>query len=529
MASDSMYLRAIIPSLPAEIAQKIRSLCTTPANEIMLENLVRLLAGGEHAADAPTSIQEQWLEKQAATKKVLSTLQPTNSEKKRSREDEPLDGSQLPKRVRLSPPPSAPSGPNDIPTGKPLFTLHALSTTSPVRKKVDITITTTTITLTNTSSRAIEATVPLASIRRAFIVPTRGKSKAHWTVVLLSSDIPEKGKATPGTTPENQQVIFGVDATTSAPLTTTSYIDPSEPAVNVSPKATETLPFLHDFLAHLHVPAIAPSTAVFRSVCAGTGKSASPDGIPGVEAYRAAKAGSLWFTREGVLWGESKPCEFWPVEDLRGAADGLRIIGSGRTCTVILTRRGAPPGEGPAEDEEMGEETEFGMVDAKEREGINEWVRSHRHLFGRAPGALPEEDSKDVKMKAVNSGPLTIRTLMEGSDSEDDDFSASVSDLDGSEQSTDGNTSDEDVGDKESGEHDSEADAEGSADDLKEEEEEEEELDPAHHPLLRPGAMPKMSKAALEMAVGIVENDLTGSSAQGRDEPEEEEEDELED
>lgn len=121
---------------------------------------------------------------------------------------------------------------------------------------------------------------------------------------------------------------------------------------------------------------------------------------------------------------------------------------------------------------------------------------------------------------------------MEGSDSEDDDFSASVSDLDGSEQSTDGNTSDGGVNDKdedaEGDEDEGEDDAEGSVDDLKEEEEEEEEeFDPTHHPLLRPGAMPKMSKAALEMAVGIVENDLVGGSAQGRDGPEEEEEDEL--
>ena len=235
----------------------------------------------------------------------------------------------------------------------------------------------------------------------------------------------------------------------------------------------------------------------------------------------------------GVLWGESKPCEFWPVEDLRGAADGLRIVGSGRTCSVILTRRSAPENGEPAgdEEEELGEETEFGMVDAKEREGINEWVRSHRHLFGRAPGAPPEDVPKDVKMKVVNSGPMTIRTLMDGSDSEDEDFSASVSDLDGSERSTDGDSSDEDASGKEGDGNDSEADAEGSEDDLKEEEEEEEEeeLDPAHHPLLRPGAVPKMSKAALEMAVGIVENDLLGSSAQGRDEPDEEEEDELED
>ena len=37
-----------------------------------------------------------------------------------------------------------------------------------------------------------------------------------------------------------------------------------------------------------------------------------------------------------------------------------------------------------------------------------------------------------------------------------------------------------------------------------------EELDPKRHPLLQPGAMPRMSKAAMEMAIGMVTVDLTG-------------------
>src|SRR6266567_1383025 len=37
-------------------------------------------------------------------------------------------------------------------------------------------------------------------------------------------------------------------------------------------------------------------------------------------------------------------------------------------------------------------------------------------------------------------------------------------------------------------------------------------LDPAHHPLLRPGALPRMSKASIEMAVGFVEDAFGGGS-----------------
>ncbi|KAF8200318.1 histone chaperone Rttp106-like-domain-containing protein [Pholiota molesta] len=435
MASETHYLRAIMPSLPTEIAQKIRSLCVTPANEIMLENLVRFIAGGDAASDSSKSVQEQWSEKQIATKRVLTTFLPVNiSDKKRAREEDiAQDQDSQPKKPRLSPPTATANG-NDVTPSGPLYTLHALSATSPVRKKVDITIHKNAITMTHPTSRAVESVIPLSAIKRAFIVPTRGKSKPHWTVILLSSDVPVKSR--PGAPAENQQVIFGVDATSAAPFTTTSYIAAPNPPV----------------------PVIRPSPAVFRSVCAGTGASASSAGIPGVEAYRAAKAGSLWFAKEGILWGESKPCEFWPVDALLGRAEGLRVIGSGRTCTVVLTRRSAPAEDGQEaeeEEEDMGEESEFGMVDAKEREGINEWVRNHRHLFGKTHGEKNGKKEEETTKSRIRR--MRIFDEREGSEDEGDENDA----------------------------------------------EEGGNLDPARHPLLRPGAMPKMSKAALEMAVEL--------------------------
>ncbi|KAF8968792.1 histone chaperone Rttp106-like-domain-containing protein [Flammula alnicola] len=528
MASETHYLRAIMPSLPTEIAQKIRSLCTTPANETMLENLVRLLSGGEHAPDASKGIQEQWSEKQASMKKVLATLVPI-SEKKRARDEDNLHGeeSQQSKKPRLSPSTNTANGNSATPIGPgpPLFTLHSLSVTSPVRKKVDITIHKNAIMMTNPSSGGVEGNVPLLSIRRAFIVPTRGKSKPHWTVILLSSDIPEKGKPAPGASSENQQVMFGLDATSTTPFTTTTYND-GEPSAQVAPKGTETLPAVRQFLSHLNIPLIEPTTDVFKSACAGVGNNACPNGIPGVEAYRAAKGGNLWFSKEGILWGESKPCEFWPVEDLLGKSEGVRIVGSGRTCTVILTRRSIAPGEMQEDEEDMGEETEFGMVNAKEREGVNEWVRNHRHLFGKIGSSAAKEK---VPLPVQTSGPLTIRTLMDVSDDEDEDFSANISDLDGSERSSNEGSSEENGGDG-SDEEEGEGSEDGEGDLEEKDEDEVEELDPAKHPLLRPGAMPKMSRAALEMAVDIVENAFVGGRGRGEGELEDEdEEDELED
>jgi len=249
------------------------------------------------------------------------------------------------------------------------------------------------------------------------------------------------------------------------------------------------------------------------------GSNAGIGGIPGVEAHHAAKAGNLWFSKDGILWGESKPCEFWPVADLISKTKGLRIAGSGRICSVILTRRNRAEDIGDDEEDDVGEETEFGMIDAKEIESINEWVRSHRHLFGNQRN---KTISKEDLPKVQPAGPLTIRTLTEESDDEDDDFSASVSDLDGSEGLSEESSSEDDEENENESKHGS-VDEHGSDVDMEDRGDEDGELDPAKHPLLRPGAMPRMSRAALEMAVDIVENAFVGTAGQ------EDGEDELDD
>ena len=517
MASETLYLRSILPSLPTEIASKLRNLCSSPANESVFENLVRFLSGAEHSPDASKDIYEQWSEKQAATRSVLSNLTPLYLDKKRPRDEDQMEDADYSKRQRVQQPELA-----EPDSGDPLMTLHALSATSPIRKKVDITIHKNVIKFTNPTTHASEGSISVSSMKRAFIVPTRGKSKPHWTVIILSSDIPDRGKPLPGSSPDNHQLIFGTDATCASNFSITTYPDAMSHITKLA-KGTSTLPSLREFLSHLGIPVIEPTVDVFKSACPGIGSNAGVGGIPGVEAHLAAKAGNLWFSKDGILWGESKPCEFWPVTDLISKTEGLRIVGSGRTCSVILTRKSSAE-DNEEDDDDVGEETEFGMVDAKEKEGINEWVRDHCHLFGNQKN---KTISKEKPPKVQSSGPLTIQTLTGESDDEDDDFSASVSDLDGSERlSEESSSEDEDNGDGDgdgdgsehgSGyENGSDADAEGLED-------EDDDLDPAKHPLLQPGAMPRMSRAALEMAVDIVENALVGTGDQ------EDEEDELDD
>ena len=441
---SSHYLRSILPSLPTEIATKLRNLCSSPANESVFENLVRFLSGAEHSPDASKDIYEQWSEKQATTRSVLSNLTPLSSlDKKRprgeDRMDEDADSQQSNKRQRVPQPDQLIA---ELESGDPLITLHALSATSPIRKKVDITIHKNVIKFTNPTTQATEGSnISVSSMKRAFILPTRGKPKPHWTVIILSSDIPDRGKPIPGSSSDNHQLIFGTDATCASNFSITTYPDAMSHMTKLA-KGTSTLPSLREFLSHLGIPIIEPTVDVFKSACPGIGSNAGVGGIPGVEAYRAAKAGNLWFSKDGILWGESKPCEFWPVTDLISKTEGLRVVGSGRTCSVILTRKSSAEDIGDdGEDDDVGEETEFGMVDAKEKEGINGWVRDHRHLFGNQRN---KSKSKEQPLKVQSSGPLTIQTLTENSDDEDDDFSASVSDLDGSERLSEESTSEDD-------------------------------------------------------------------------------------
>lgn len=254
-----------------------------------------------------------------------------------------------------------------------------------------------------------------------------------------------------------------------------------------------------------------PTTAVFKSAVGGTGSGST--GVPGIEAYRGAKAGTLWFMKEGILWGEGKPCEFWSVEDLISKTDGLRVVNAGgRTCTVILTRKSGADEEVGEDEEDVGIESEFSMVNSREQDGISRWERQYRHLFGKK------------KLVEGQNGTATANGHMDDeSDESDEDFEIDSDEDDNGSPSSD-SEDDEGGGGQNEDKDAEESDAEGS--DVGSEEDAEGELQAENHPLMRPGAMPRMSRAAIDMVVGMVEEDMMGP-AQGDES--EEEKDELED
>ncbi|KAK2464122.1 hypothetical protein APHAL10511_003870 [Amanita phalloides] len=510
------YYRTVLPSLPGELAIQLEQLCHVPSTEPLLDVVIRFICGAGCPETFSDTIRSQWSKKQQEMRKALYALCPSSLGLKRAREGDTdiVSGN---KRQKFTPTNSdvcldERSTLEDV--GQPVFTLRSISVTSPIRKKVDITIHKTSIRFTSPGTHSIEATVPLSALHRAFLLPTRGKHKAHWTIVLISSDNPDRGKPNRSSAQAFPQVIFGVDATTTSSLATTKYNSKSEPTNETVPKGGTTLPSLKIFLSYLDTQILEPTTKVFTSACSGYGANAGQNGIPGVEAYRAAKAGSLWFMKEGILWGESKPCEFWAVEDLLGKGEGLRLLTNpgGRTCSVTLTRRGGD--EVSPDDEDVGIESELTMIDSREQEGITQWVRSHRHLFGRK-GPGKEENQKARSPAKAYAGAMTIHQFGGASDDEDEDFEMESEDEDSGSGSSSESDEEYDKG-EESGAQDS--DAEGS-------DEEVEELKEEHHPLLQRGAVPRMSKATIEMIVSMVEEDFRG----GKGAASSDEEDELED
>ncbi|KAK0448329.1 histone chaperone Rttp106-like-domain-containing protein [Desarmillaria tabescens] len=479
---EPQFLRVVSSCLPGDLSQKLKTLSkSSPEAETILDDVIRFVSGAESGAGGSDG---GWHEKQAAVKKGLDELlHPADLKRRRDAEG---DIPQTSKRPKLDH--------DDASDGSHRFTLHSVSTTSPIRKKVDIVVHDSIIKFVVPASQAVEAVVPVSQLSRAFILPTRGKTKPHWTVVVISTNTTAKGASSP-------QIIFGLDASAPSPLST---ID-SSAVKKIVNKGDPTLPAIKELLSHLQVPILQPSTEVFKSACTSKGS----DGCPGIEAYLGAKVGSLWFMKEGILWGESKPCEFWPVEDLMGKPDGLRMISAtGRTCTLILTRRSeGDPGE---EEEDGGEETSFSLIDGKEQDGINQWVKRFQGAFGKKKG----EEKRPAPLPAT--GKMTIMQIGDESDEEDEDFK---DDSDEQEEEATSDSSDEENGG--GGDSGSEGDAEGSDDEDASGDEDEEVLKEENHPLLRPGAMPRMSRAAIEMVVDMVEGDMLSSD--------EDEEDELDD
>jgi hypothetical protein len=537
--SSHPYLDAAFAHLPEETSAPLRAAHTNdPALGFALDALVAFCAGAPCPAPA-LGDASKWSTRQTAALTALRAFGGSSESAmngKRTRDDEgAADGITETKRARTE---------QNVPADDPLcFTLPSISFTSPLRKKLTLALHKHTLRLLSPTTSAVEATIPLSSLKRAFLLPTRGKTKPHWTVVLMGSDAPPAKKAGPKKDQpvpkdEDTQVMFGTDALA---LAVTEYsVGASHPTVASIPKGGSTLPALTAFLSLLpqHITQHRAKQSVFRSSLApalGTTAKTSAtadagqgeDGRAGVDAHRAARAGTLWFFAEGVLWGE-RPCEFFALPDLLVGQEGVRLISAtGRSCAVWLRRR-VPrekrDGDGQAdeEEEEEGEdavESEFGAIDGREQEPISAWIRRFGARFGVSADALAATngDSKGKgKAAAVvpaQTGPVTMNSGEWADDDEGDDDFVGSDDGEASESgaSSDGGDEKEKEGDGEeeaeaSDEEDTDEDAEG------EEDEDAGELDPGRHPLLKEGAMPrKLSNAVVDMVVGMVEDDMMGA------------------
>ncbi|KAI6119095.1 hypothetical protein EV401DRAFT_1522578 [Pisolithus croceorrhizus] len=492
--AKSPLLDILLSHLPNEFSSL--GCLSTESSRGEVETLLSFALGGVCPASMSPETRKDWVDRQPEAIRAIQRIRGLVSKtSKRTLEDEDADATHSLKRPRTE----QVDNDEDDP---PLFTLPSISTTSPVRKKVDITAHSRSIRFVNPSSRALEASIPLANITRAFLLPTRGKARDHWTVVLLCSDVPpDKGKvgaAAQQQARQNQQVVFGLDALSTTQFATTSYSfftkanghSVASPrsmttATETIAKGSETRSSLRKLLSFLSVPLLEPSVGVFKS------------------------PGTLWFFDSGILWGESKPCEFWATEDLT-TCNGVKLLSAtGRTCSVILRRRRTriTTQSGDNCDEEDFSETEFAMVDGKEQDPISTWVREREDSFGWPPGSAPAKPSVQKRENTNDKNP-TAGTSVNGpawddSDSDDEDFCTDSSDsaATGSESSGDSNDEQPDVSDASD-------DNEGSGYDDDEQGEADEEFDAARHPLLRPGAMPKMSKAAVNAVIDMLNEDF---------------------
>ncbi|KAF8262468.1 hypothetical protein EI94DRAFT_1743586 [Lactarius quietus] len=229
------------------------------------------------------------------------------------------------------------------------------------------------------------ARCPRAVLTRVFLLPTRSRATGapQWTALLLAGDTPTP---TPTASRKSNDAAAGVGAgegkekwnaqfelafsvleTGAVPRLTLHSAPSSSLLPNTSPSS------LYQALLSL-LSSITPSTpsAVHTAPKLVQIEHGAP--LAGVTAFHGAGETSLWFfdgtsaaSKTAGILADAHPAEFWALADL--AAGG-------------------------GQDDE-GEETEFQMIDERERDGIMEWVRKHKPAFGIAVVRGPQSGESD--------------------------------------------------------------------------------------------------------------------------------------
>ncbi|KAN0118750.1 hypothetical protein V8E52_004861 [Russula decolorans] len=519
-----------------------------------IDTALRLASGGPARPDDAPQTRDAWLEIQTSLQRSLHALHPSTTT---------TSSSQQPAKRKHSPSSSLPNTINnntdnnkkpkyedggeddkDDDDDVPQLTLHAISATAPVRHKVDITLHARTLRLAHSTTRASTARCARTALTHVFLLPTRARSSGalQWTALLLAGDKPAP-PAPRGGGAGGKEAKAKAKATAAAAVRfelACSVPDSSNPAtiprmtVHAPTSSSSSTPTSKVTSAREGVFTLLSSTISGHPVALTTVERGAP--LAGITAFRGVRETSLWFFdgdgananaagAAGILT-DGRPAEFWALEDLAHGESGVRVrTATGRTCSVVLMRRrsgddGTGEGDGEEEEEEEGEETEFQMIDGKERERILEWVRRHRGAFGIAK-KIREEDDDEAQAQAP-------RGATNGGGDPDSD---SDSDFEESEESDGGSpysSSGSDVGEDEprseggSGSGSESGNESGGEDDDDDDEEitmalDDPDPDPKHHPLLRAGALPKMSRAAMDAAVELVVGDLVGPGKAPRD------------
>ena len=565
-----VYLDALLAAIPHEtVPPEIATASRDPQASShsypkFLDAALRLATGGPARPDDAPHLRAAWPEIQASLQQAFHALHPS-SEPPTKRRRSPSPQQQQQQHHAHSLPTNNKKPKHDIGEGgddngdddaedAPHLTIHALSATAPVRHKVDVTLHAHTLRLAHSGTGARVARCARTALTRAFLLPTRARSSGalQWTVLLLAGDKPAPPTARGGGRNKNRASAANANAAGGVRFELTC----SAPEAGAPPRMT-----VHHHLSaststsasSSHPPPSSSSTreaflallapiTLLKTVERGTL-------LAGITAFRGVRETSLWFFDAGIL-ADARPAEFWALADLARGEAGVRVrTATGRTCSAVLMRRPSPSSENnenPEEEEEEGEETEFQSIDGKERERILEWVRRHRDAFGivdvpsvaaaaaaaEAEGEVEGEEGKEGEAGAATRGDSDSDSDFEVSSGSSDGGSSSSSSSSSSSASGDGAGDDEDEGSQQSALECGESD---DGDD----EEEEVELDPKRHPLLRAGELPKMSRAAMDAAVGLVVDDLVGRTVGGPGPPPhasvqvqddgEDEEDELDD
>src|SRR6266702_4283476 len=398
---DTPYLDALLDAVPDDVIPLDLKNATTSHNvPKFIDAALRLASGGSSRPDDDALLRDTWPQIQASLQHALHALGSLPAHVKRKRSPSPAQAPPTNKKPKHE---EEEDGEED----PPHLTLHALSATAPVRHKVDITLHARSLRLAHATTGASVARGARAVLTRAFLLPTRSRATGapQWTALLIAGDTPtptpsaasrknngagagagrgagkrkEKGSARFELTcsvPEAGAVPrlthHHSTSTSTSVVSTSTPSSASAPPNSYSPTPSTPHQALLSFPSFLSTssPTAATLTGAYSAPKLVQIERGAP--LAGITAFRGARETLLWFLDGVGILADARPAEFWALADLPRGDAGVSVrSATGRTCTVVLTRCPPPrttPTEGSEEDE--GEETEFQMIDGKEREGI---------------------------------------------------------------------------------------------------------------------------------------------------------------